>query len=81
MYNSGLDSLYNKVNNNNYTITEFNSYYISIKSLKVSMFVNNYDELKIRPSTSWREGAMKYLAKFLFDNWCHHLNNVDIIVI
>ncbi len=66
MYNSGLDSLYNKVNNNNYTITEFNSYYISIKSLKFSMFVNNYDELKIRPSTSWRERGNEIFGEISF---------------
>lgn len=66
LYNSRLDSLYNKVNNNNYTITEFNSYYISIKSLKVSMFVNNYDELKIRPSTSWRERGSEIFGEISF---------------
>ena len=59
-------ALYNKVNNNNYTITEFNSYYISIKSLKVSMFVNNYDELKIRPSTSWRERGSEIFGEISF---------------
>lgn len=66
LYNSRLDSLYNKVNNNNYTITEFNSYYISIKSLKVFMFVNNYDELKIRPSTSWRERGSEIFGEISF---------------